>query len=194
MTATNLATAPGATVLKTCSSKFDGTTNFQNVNKSDPVIGPRTSSRADVAADSRTEMDNVVPVVPKTNSSVDLAPDPGKQASNVVPVVINKTHLNVTDLHKSSNNRVDLKRANVRFRYRSMGNKSTESNENVDCNLLPAVNGFDPTSAWKRNLENVQISKSGKAEVNLSVDPELSYSFQNSELRLSELQKYVIWL
>ncbi|XP_073112660.1 katanin p80 WD40 repeat-containing subunit B1 homolog KTN80.3 isoform X2 [Elaeis guineensis] len=184
MAATNSATAPGTAVLKTSSSKFDGTTNFQNINKSDvvPVIVPRTSLRADVAADSRKEMDDVVHV-PKTNSSIGLTLDRRKHVSNVF-VITRTTQSKVTDLHKFSNNRFDSERANVRFRYRSMGNKSTESNENVDCNLHPPINGFDHTSAGKRNLENVQITKAGKAEENLSVDPQPSYLFQNNDPRL----------
>nr|XP_019705659.1 katanin p80 WD40 repeat-containing subunit B1 homolog isoform X1 [Elaeis guineensis] len=184
MAATNSATAPGTAVLKTSSSKFDGTTNFQNINKSDvvPVIVPRTSLRADVAADSRKEMDDVVHV-PKTNSSIGLTLDRRKHVSNVF-VITRTTQSKVTDLHKFSNNRFDSERANVRFRYRSMANKSTESNENVDCNLHPPINGFDHTSAGKRNLENVQITKAGKAEENLSVDPQPSYLFQNNDPRL----------
>ncbi|XP_010933310.2 katanin p80 WD40 repeat-containing subunit B1 homolog KTN80.3 isoform X4 [Elaeis guineensis] len=211
MTAANSATTPDATVLKRSSSKSHGTTNLQTLNKSDlvPVIVPSTSSRADLAADSRKETNDVIPVVvPKTSSRVDLAPDPRKDTGNVAPVIIPSTSSRLdygtdfrrqtgtgraltfsiqsqaTDLQKLSNKRDDSEGTNIRFQSGSMGNKSIELIETVDCNLLSAVNGFDQTSAGKRNLEDVQIVRAGKSGENLSAEPNPSYSFQTYDPRV----------
>nr|XP_010933308.1 katanin p80 WD40 repeat-containing subunit B1 homolog isoform X2 [Elaeis guineensis] len=207
----NSATTPDATVLKRSSSKSHGTTNLQTLNKSDlvPVIVPSTSSRADLAADSRKETNDVIPVVvPKTSSRVDLAPDPRKDTGNVAPVIIPSTSSRLdygtdfrrqtgtgraltfsiqsqaTDLQKLSNKRDDSEGTNIRFQSGSMGNKSIELIETVDCNLLSAVNGFDQTSAGKRNLEDVQIVRAGKSGENLSAEPNPSYSFQTYDPRV----------
>ncbi|EHA8586200.1 Katanin p80 WD40 repeat-containing subunit B1 [Cocos nucifera] len=206
MTAANSATAPGATVLKRSSSKSHGTTNLQNLNKSDvtPVIAPSTNSRAELAADSRKETNDVIAViVPKTSSRVDLVPDPRKDTGNVAPVIIPRTSSRLdygadfrretgtgraltftiqsqaTDLRKLSNKRDGSEGTNIRFESGSMGNKSIELNETVDCNILSAVNGFDQRSAGERNLEDVQIIRAGKAGENLSAETNPSYSFQS---------------
>ncbi|XP_038982812.1 katanin p80 WD40 repeat-containing subunit B1 homolog KTN80.4-like isoform X2 [Phoenix dactylifera] len=212
MAAANSVTALGATVLKRSSSKSHGTTNLQNLNKSDvaPVIAPSaTNSRADLVSDSRKETNDVIPVVvPKASSRMDLAPDPRKDTGNVAPIIVPRTSSRLDygadfnretgtgraltfaiesqaiDLQKLSNNRDDSEGTIIGLDSGPMGNKSIELNETVDCNLLSAVNGFDKTSAGKRNLEDVQIIRAGKAGENLSVEPNPSYSFQTYDARV----------
>ncbi|XP_073012627.1 katanin p80 WD40 repeat-containing subunit B1 homolog KTN80.4-like isoform X2 [Typha latifolia] len=163
----NSAIASNASTLKRNSSRSHGTANIQS--KADvvpvPVIIPRTSSRVEVASDSRKDACDVVPVVvPRTNSRMDLAPDCRKEIGDVVPVVAPRTNSRVelasesrkelvagrtlpyslqskfSDFRKLSSIKDDSDRAD-------MGNRITESNEVTNQNYSSFGNGVSQTMA-----------------------------------------------
>ena len=169
MTAVNSAAQPGNTTLKRSSSKSHGTTNLPSFNKSDvvPVIVPRTSSRMELASDSRRDIG----------------------AGRTLPYNIQSK---LTDLRKLSNAN-DLDRSSISTQSVFLGNKNTESNEDVDPNFVSAAICVNrPMVAAERNADEVRYVGSTKMGVSPLTEPSTSYHQDNCMFFFSQFYDELI--
>ena len=163
MTAVNSAAQPGNTTLKRSSSKSHGTTNPPSSNKSDvvPVIVPRTSSRMELASDSRRDIG----------------------AGRTIPY---NAQSKLTDLRKLSN-ASDLDRSSISTQSGFLGNKNTEPNEDMDPNFVSAADGVNrPVIAAERNVDEVRCVGSTKMGVSPLTEPSTSYHQDNCMFYFSQ--------
>ncbi|XP_042490922.1 katanin p80 WD40 repeat-containing subunit B1 homolog KTN80.4-like, partial [Macadamia integrifolia] len=142
--------APSAATLKRSIAKSHSTSSHPVFNKSDviPVIVPRNNVRVEQASDSKREI---------------------AAAGRTTPFFM---QARVTDLRKLSNNRVDQERPNISAHSLSIYYKSTELNEVIDQNFLPAVEGLNPViTTAERDLKDARCLGPGKRGMSLSTEP-----------------------